>query len=302
MEDALGGAVSGYRAVSGGCIANALRVDDAGGPRAFLKWSPADDPASATFRAEREGLAALAEAGVVRVPRVLGLLETPAATGLLLEWLDPAAPAPGAWRALGSRLARLHRAPAAAEAGWPADNYIGPLPQANAPAGSWAGFWRSRRLLPQVERAAGTLGSLAARVDALADRLPELLEGAEEDGLSLLHGDLWSGNVHFTPAALAGRSEDGDRVAADVQFADPEAALIDPSVYVGHREVDLAMATLFGGFPRPFDQGYRAEWPLAGGWARRRPVYQLYYLLVHVNLFGASYLQGVARALERVGG
>lgn len=300
MEGALGDAVAGYRRVGGGCIANALRVDGAGGPVAFLKWSPADDPAAATFEAERQGLGALAAAGAVRVPGVLGLLETPEATGLLLEWLEPAAPTPGAWRSLGAALARLHRAPAGEAAGWPSDNYIGPLPQANAPAGSWTAFWWSRRLRPQAELAAAALGPLGARVEALEGRLPELLEGAEDDGPSLLHGDLWRGNVRFTAGPGTARPGLPHHEAAGGQPGATEAALLDPSVYAGHREVDLAMAELFGGFPRAFHDGYGGEWPLAAGWERRRGVYQLYYLLVHVNLFGSSYLPGVARALDAV--
>ncbi len=307
VKDALGRPVVGYHPVSGGCIANAVRVDAADGPAAFLKWSAAADPAAATYPAEEDGLAALDKAGAVRVPRVLGLLETAEATGLLLEWLEPATPTRGGWRALGAALARLHRAPAGDSTGWASDNYIGTLPQPNAPAGSWAEFWWSRRIGPQAERAADTLGPLAARVPALKERLPELLEGAEGDGPSLLHGDLWSGNVRFTASgpAYPGLAAPGSSGPAPIGPADSpnglEGALVDPSVYVGHREVDLAMTALFGGFPPEFRGGYEEVSPLAPGAERRQPAYQLYYLLVHVNLFGAGYLRGVARALGDLG-
>jgi fructosamine-3-kinase len=119
----------------------------------------------------------------------------------------------------------------------------------------------------------------APRRWALRARLEELLHPAEADGPSLLHGDLWSGNVLATTSG---------------------PALVDPAAYFGHREVDLAMADLFGGFDGRFRQAYEAAWPLQPGYARRRDVYQLYYLLVHVNLFGAGYLPATKRTLRRL--
>ncbi|MEN8376916.1 MAG: fructosamine kinase family protein [Gemmatimonadota bacterium] len=280
-----------FRAVSGGCIANALRVSAPGRSSAFLKWAPRGDPAAATFDAEAAGLEALAASGAVRVPGVLGRLEAEDGAGLLLEWLEPVRPGAGAWRALGRSLAALHGAdPPLGGPGWSADNFIGTLPQSNEPASDWAEFWWARRLQPQIEMAGAALGALAPRLDHLCEALPDLLSGIGEDGLSLLHGDLWSGNVLFTDAADTGSAGD-----------DCEGALIDPSVYVGHREVDLAMAELFGGFPPAFFEGYEGERPTLPGYADRRPVYQLYHLLVHVNLFGAGYLPGTARALEQIG-
>jgi protein-ribulosamine 3-kinase len=279
--DLLGTPDVGYVAVSGGCIAHAVRVDGPDGPLAFLKWSPAGDPAAATYPAEQAGLAALASSHAVKVPRVLGRLAEEGAAGLLLEWLPPAASSDEGWRRFGRSLARLHAARPGVRPGWPDDNALGPLPQSNAPAEGWGDFWWRRRLLPQIDLAASHLGALTERLHALAEHLPALLDEAfEADGASLLHGDLWSGNVHWTAGA------DG-----------PRAALIDPSTYYGHREVDLAMAALFGGFPAPFWEGYEDERPLRPGPARRRPAYQLYYLLAHVNLFGASYLARTAEAV-----
>jgi fructosamine-3-kinase len=159
------------------------------------------------------------------------------------------------------------------------DNFIGPLAQENGPAASWAEFWRTRRLQPQLEmaRRAGRMPGRAAEWDRLMDRLPELLASAEADGPSLLHGDLWGGNVL---AAVEG------------------PALIDPAVYRGHREADLAMTELFGGFGADFRAAYQEAWPLQPGYPARRAVYQLWYLLVHVNLFGGGYgaqTEGVLR-------
>ncbi|MDX1674517.1 MAG: fructosamine kinase family protein, partial [Longimicrobiales bacterium] len=202
---------------------------------------------------------------------------------LLLEWLEPGSGGPGAWRRLGAELAALHRH-GDDRFGADADNFIGSLPQANGRTDSWPDFWRDRRLEPQLRQAVdrGLMDDGdRRRFDALFDRLEEILAVGSEEGPSLLHGDLWSGNVHMT--------DDG-------------AAVIDPSVYHGHREVDLAMAELFGGFERGFFEAYDDGWPRTAGYApTRRAVYQLYYLLVHVNLFGSGYVGRTRSALASAG-
>ncbi|MFG1691447.1 fructosamine kinase family protein, partial [Gemmatimonadota bacterium] len=163
-------------------------------------------------------------------------------------------------------------------------NYIGALPQSNGPGTEWADFWRDERILPQVERArdAGHFpGRESEELDTLLEALPGILEGAGDDGPSLLHGDLWSGNVYPGPAG--------------------EPVLIDPSVYRGHREVDLAMSELFGGFPPSFYDAYHEAWPISPRYdAVRRDAYQLYYLLVHVNLFGFGYVGSSMSAVRRL--
>ena len=202
------------------------------------------------------------------MPRVIAAGER----WLLLEWLEPARATDAAWSDFGARLAALH-APRQQRSGWPQDNYIGLLPQSNDWTADWAEFWRAHRLEPQAERAraSGLLGrGDADRFEELYARLPELLAAGQADGSSLLHGDLWSGNVHATGGSIA---------------------LIDPSCSYGHREVDLAMAALFGGFPEPFWIAYERAAPCEPRGARtRRAIYQLYYLLVHVNLFGSGYV------------
>ncbi len=203
---------------------------------------------------------------------------------LVLEWLEPGRPTKGAWQSLGAGLARLHHVRADAF-GWDHDNFIGSLPQRNGRADDWAAFWRERRLEPQLRMArdAGKLDAAAgSRFDALFGALDELLAPGQEEGPSLLHGDLWSGNVHMLGAGAA--------------------AVIDPSCHDGHREVDLAMTELFGGFDPAFYQAYEEHWPVAPGYREtRRAVYQLYYLLVHVNLFGGGYAGSTLAALERAG-
>ena len=268
----LGVRIADVRGVGGGCISPAYRLMCSDGGSLFLKTAPAGAP-EAMLICEAEALERIAATGAVRVPHVRAV--TP--SWLALEWLEPAAADDAAWGRLGRGLARMHRA-TSERYGWSKANFIGPLPQSNVAADDWPGFWRTQRLEPQMRLAQDQLGSATvARIERLLDELEPRLGPAVVDGPSLLHGDLWYGNVHFT-------AEGG--------------ALIDPSSYYGHREVDLAMAALFGGFPTAFFDAYTAEWPLSRGVAERRPVYQLYYLLVHVNLFGAGYIGRTRAALE----
>jgi fructosamine-3-kinase len=275
------------RAVSGGCVSPAWRVTVAGTP-VFVKTAPAGGP-EGMLAAEATSLAAIRATNAIRVPAVLAA----GADWLALEWLEPGPGSAADWAQLGRRLAALHRVQGQSW-GWPEDNFIGPLPQANGALGRWSEFWLERRLMPQFDAAAPRLGAAARRdFAALARRLPRLLdEAADGDGPSLLHGDLWGGNVHMTLGAGGiGAHDNRGAPAGDT------GALIDPSSAYGHREVDLAMATLFGGFEPSFFAAYEAEWPLADGAADRRAVYQLYYLLVHVNLFGGSYVPATERVL-----
>ncbi len=259
--------------VGGGCISPAARVE-AGGRTVFVKWAGADSPADLFF-AEATALARLAAARAVRVPDVLAV-----STRLIaLEWLEPGRADTTGWRALGAALARLHRSGAAAF-GFEHDNFIGPLPQPNAWLPAWPAFFRERRIVPQLERALRTGAFASAERTLLArftDSLEHVLDGAAAEGPSLLHGDLWSGNAHA--------------------LQDGGLALIDPATYYGDREVDLAMAELFGGFPRAFFEAYEESWATPAGRARRRAAYQVYYLLVHVSLFGGGY---AARTLSAV--
>ena len=272
--------------LGGGCVNHASRLDLERGDAVFLKWN-ARAPAG-MFTAEAEGLRALAEGarGWLRVPEVIAVGEPEGGVPgwLVLELVPAGRPARDYPRRLGAGLAGLHRARAeGASWGWPRDNFIGPLPQPNAPAGSWGAFWRDRRLAPQLAlaRAAGHFGNPRERrlLERLLDRTEALLAPLAGEPPALLHGDLWSGNV----------------------FADGGGApvLVDPAAYRGHREVDLAMSELFGGFPAGWPRAYDEAWPLNEGYARcRRALYQLYYLLVHVVLFGAGYAAGCVHAAE----
>ena len=264
--------------VSGGCISQTARVQLGDGQQVFLKWNDGEHAVPGFFEAEAQSLRALAETGAVRVPEVLQTSEN----FLMLEWLEPGASSKEGWRALGQGLAALHRH-SSEGFGWPAANFIGSLPQSNNRHQAWAEFWRTERLRPQIELAHAAERFKAAESRQLMhvlERIETLLEGAAAEPASLLHGDLWSGNVHM--------------------MSDGGAALIDPSSYYGHREVDLAMTHLFGGFDSEFYEAYDEVWPLTEGAGRRRLVYQLYYVLVHVNLFGGAYVKSALDLAARL--
>lgn len=211
---------------------------------------------------EAEGLRALDAAGV-RVPAVLGVEPDL----LVLEHVR----ATSDLEALGAELATAHGR-TADHFGWHRDNVIGPLPQANPWTDGYGEFFVCHRLLPFVD---DLPAALAARLRRATDVVVGLLDRAQP--ASLVHGDLWAGNI------VDGR------------------VLIDPAVHHGDRELDLAMLDLFGGVPEALARGYEAVWPLDEGWRRRRPALQLFHLLVHVRLFGAGYHGAVAHRLDQLG-
>ena len=275
LERTLGVEVARAKSLGGGSINEAFEVSLADGESLFVKTHPR--PPAGMFETEARGLAWLAEADAIRVPRVLAVSESDPAFRAL-ELLRPARRHAAFDEELGRSLAALH-AYGAASFGLDYDNFIGRLAQSNTPADGWASFYWAERLEPQLRLAVdrGLISNRTrTRFDGLLRALPELL-GPEEPP-ARLHGDLWGGNLH------------GDELGAP--------CLIDPAVYGGHREMDLAMMRLFGGFgPRVFS-AYGEALPLEPGAAERVELYQLYPLLVHVNLFGGSYVASVERALS----
>lgn len=264
LETLLGSRVVERRPMLGGDIHESFAVRLADGREAFVKTS-ADAP-SDMFPKEALGLEFLRRTGAIRVPAVLGVSDSP--PFLVLELVRRCAATPMYDETFGRALATMHahRAPSF---GLDHDNYIGRLPQPNAPTPDWPSFYAERRLLPQIERASSLLGKDVRRtLEQVVERLPSLVGPSEPP--SCLHGDLWSGNVIC--------DERGHPV------------LIDPAVYGGHREIDLAMLKLFGHPGPAFFDAYDEVLPRAPGHEARVPLYQLYPLLVHVNLFGRSYV------------
>ena len=236
----------------------------------FVKVNSADK--AAMFAAEACGLEEISRAGAVRVPQPICHGTTPHASWLALEYIELREADDEGMRRLGRNLARLHRV-AGARFGWHRDNTIGSTPQPNAPADDWTTFWRERRLRPQIE-VARAKGFDVPNLD------PRGILQNHKPQPSLLHGDLWSGNVGFTA--------DGPVV-------------FDPAVYYGDREADLAMTELFGGFPRAFYDAYNETLPLDAGYVRRKHLYNLYHLLNHLNFFGRGYLGQVKSSLRLLG-
>jgi fructosamine-3-kinase len=260
------------RPVSGGDIADSYRVDLASGDRLFAKVYSGGP--SGIGEAEARGLEWLREVDALRVPAVFchGL------DWLALEWIEPARPRPDFADRLGSGLADIHRQ-SRDTFGFDEDNWIGSLSQSNAQRESWDSFYAECRLRPLQQRAlsAGTLSRDVIRLlDEVIETMPELVGPSEAP--SRLHGDLWSGNLMIDESGLP--------------------CLIDPAVYAGHREVDLAMMKLFGGFERRVFDAYREAFPLSPGSNERVDLYQVYPLLVHVCLFGAGYVERLEHALR----
>jgi fructosamine-3-kinase len=278
VERALGSTIRDAGAVSGGDINDAYRVTLADGRVVFVKANDRAD--SAMFPAEARGLTWLAEGRALRIPQVLSVSDVGAAHPFLaLEYLDSAPRVRDFDERLGRGLALLHRSGAPAF-GLHFDNFIGRLPQPNTPHPAWAEFYREERLLPQLElarKARRATSRMERGLESLFAHLPELV-GPEEPP-ARLHGDLWGGNLHVDDRG--------------------EPCLIDPAPYGGHREVDLAMMRLFGGFSARTFAAYAEAHPLAADHEERVELYQLYFLMVHVNLFGGSYAASVEGVLAR---
>jgi fructosamine-3-kinase len=266
------GGVESLIPVSGGCINDGARLQTASGPALFLKRN-ASAPRE-MFRREAEGLEALRVEGGPRVP-------APLLAGddfILLEYLAPAPQAHDCWETLGARLARLHLV-TGDRFGFAHDNYIGSTPQPNRWEADGFAFFAEQRLLFQgrLARERGLLGSAdARRLEQLAARLRGLIP---EQPASLIHGDLWGGNVIPGPEG--------------------HACLIDPAAHFGWAEAELAMTALFGRFAEGFYAAYESVRPLEPGYRSRFDLYNLYHLLNHLNLFGGSYLSSAQSVLAR---
>jgi protein-ribulosamine 3-kinase len=267
------------RLLSGGSINTSARVLSSAGVF-FVKWTVAgqhQDGLETLFEAEARGLALLRRAGAIRVPTVIGSGQRGDTAYLILECIDPEPRQPDYWDTLGQQLATLH-AHTQPRFGLLFDNFIGTLPQNNTPDPDGFRFFFERRLLPMAGLA--RLNDLITsrmldQLHRLGARLPALLP---RERPALLHGDLWSGNVLVDEAG--------------------QPALVDPAVYFGLREAELAFTRLFGGFDERFYAAYADVFPLEPGFAGRVPIYNLYPLLVHTNLFGSSYASGVEKVLK----
>ena len=278
-------AIADTERLSGGDINKAYALTLNNGQHVFMKANAKDN--AAFFTAEAAGLTALAKTKAIETPEILCTGtddgEDVGYSFLLLKYIKSAKPAKDYWEDFAQKLAALHKADTVVffenggRFGFFQDNFIGARPQPNTPSDSWIPFFREQRLAPQFKAADSYFENQdRSKITKLLDHLEDFL--IEPDKPSLLHGDLWSGNVMCGPNG--------------------KAMLIDPACYVGHAEADLAMTELFGGFPQSFYEAYREANPLQPGYENRRDLYNLYQLLNHLNLFGQTYLGPVLSIVD----
>jgi fructosamine-3-kinase len=251
----------------GGDINEAFEVDTRQG-KLFVKINDSENYPQ-MFEKEADGLNALKKATSLKVPGVIAVGNINGKQYLLLEWLQKGALKTNSWKMLATGLAELHTVNAI-RPGWHTPNYIGSLTQENEPTNSWATFHEQRRIIP-LARLLYNRGAFSKQDVTTAERFCKHLDTViPSEPFALLHGDLWGGNFLIT--------------------ADGTPAVFDPAVYFGHREMDVSMTKLFGGFDSKFYDRYNEIYPLEKGWIQRLPVMQLYSLLVHAVLFGGSYI------------
>jgi fructosamine-3-kinase len=264
------------RAIGGGCINSAYSLRE-GAHRYFVKLNTADR--LAMFEAEAAGLQEMADTDTIRVPQPLCTGTSGGRSYIVMEHIALGGHGSDGTREAGRRLAAMHRA-SRQGFGWDRDNTIGSTPQPNGPQDDWVTFWTRFRLGFQLDLAArnGYRGRLQDQGERLLDALPALID--HDPAPSLLHGDLWGGNMGF----------DGDG----------HPVIFDPAVYYGDREADVAMTELFGGFGADFYAAYNESWQLDPGYRTRKVLYNLYHILNHLNLFGTGYLAQAQGMIERL--
>ena len=265
------------RAIDGGSINTTFHITTSSNRQWFCKINEARRFPD-LFVLERQGLALLEAASTIRVPKVIACENIDPDQVLILEWIDEGLRSDDFWKTFGRQLAGLHQQ-SAGIFGLDHDNYMGALPQSNQPSSDWVDFFVHQRLEPQTALAAGK-GLLnkqhLEQFHRLYKTLPDLFDTAPP---SLLHGDLWSGNF--------------------LCDSNSRPVLIDPAVYYGHRSMDLAMTTLFGGFQRPFYEAYAYHYPFPSDYREQWDICNLYPLLIHLNLFGSPYLGNILHTIQR---
>lgn len=254
--------------LSGGSISEAYKIRTDSDSRYFLKINSGLPPDM--FPKEANGLGELRKAGAIRVPEVIFSGQD----FILTELIEPGPKENKFFENFGRKFAKLHQY-SSSGFGFYENNYIGSGVQLNIPdtkeKNSWVEFYFNKRILFQyklAEKNGQSTPELLNGIGKLENKIGEIL-GESDEPPSLLHGDLWSGNFII--------DEKGS------------ACLVDPAVYYGHREADLAMTKLFGGFDRSFYSSYNEAFPLKEGYEFREDIYKLYHVLNHMNLFGGGY-------------
>lgn len=276
VDKLLGCAIQSAQWQSGGDINSAATFSSSKG-EFFIKWNDAAKYPG-MFEAEAKGLQLLKSPGVIRVPEVVEVGVAGSFSFLLLECIQEEAAQSNSMQNFGRALAKMHQT-TTGQYGLDHPNYIGSLPQSNKRHDTWVSFFVHERLEAQVKQAVDR-GFMGANTAHRFERLYQELDAIFPTELpALLHGDLWGGNYMIGPKG--------------------EAYIFDPAVYFGHREMDLAMTRLFGGYNQMFYDAYNELSPLAHGWEDRVSICNLYPLLVHLNLFGGSYLLSIEKIVSK---
>jgi len=268
VEDFLNSTIINFQPVGGGCISNALKIKSQNGEFYFLKTNSSSK--NDMFIKEAHGILELQKANAIKVPSVLHYDNE----FLLIDYITSGKKQKNFSEDFGRKFALLHKFKSETY-GFYEDNYIGSNPQPNIASQEennyWTKFYFNKRILYQLQLAeefANSTNELRNGISALENKIEEIVTDSGEKP-SILHGDLWSGNYIV--------DEEG------------YACLIDPAVYYGNREADLAMTKLFGGFDSRFYDSYEEAYPLPDGFEYRENIYKLYHVLNHLNLFGGGY-------------
>lgn len=268
IEEKLGSKIKSFSSLSGGCISDAFKISTANGTSFFLKYNPS--ASNDMFFKEANGLRELDKSNAIKIPEVLSVDED----YILLEFIASGNRKKNFFEDFGKSFAEMHKFKSDSF-GFYENNYIGSNPQINIPdekeKSDWTAFYLNKRILFQLqlaEKLGNSTDELRKGISKLENKIEDII-GHNSEKPSLLHGDLWAGNYMI--------DQNGN------------AVLIDPAAYYGHREADLGMTKLFGGFNSEFYKAYNESFPLEDGFDYRENIYKLYHVLNHLNLFGGGY-------------
>jgi len=264
--------INQFVAVGGGSINDAFRYS-VGNQDFFIKYN---NEVKGIIEKEVDGLKAIADLNAIRTPDIIAFNRIENFEVLVLPFLKQGVKSSNAWHKFGEQLAEMHSHPAPYY-GWHQNNFIGSLPQTNSKADTFLEFFINQRLRPQIQLAHQRQYLSAQEVGQFENLFLKLQEILPDTQPSLVHGDLWSGNFMIGEGSTP--------------------YLIDPSIHYNFRETDIAFTHLFGGFDSKFYESYNAFYPLAPEFHDRIALYNIYPLLVHLNLFGTGYYSSVMRNL-----
>jgi fructosamine-3-kinase len=275
-EQCLSEEITHTQSIGGGSINSAFKITISDGSW-FLKFNAAQAHPK-MFESEYHGLKLMANSKTIRIPVPLYFYEGDQYSCILMEWIDQAARTSDFWTRFAQQLAQMHQC-SEEYFGLDFDNYMGSLPQKNSKHDNFVSFFIHERLEPQVKLARDEGYIVRKHIQQCENLYLELPSIFPTEKPALVHGDLWSGNFM--------NDEQGNPV------------IMDPATYFGHREVDIAMTTMFGGFSQEFYSHYQNFFPMETGWESRLEYYKLYPILIHVNLFGYSYVGSFERVVSR---